>query len=473
MSKAKQILSILVVEDNPGDYFLIEDYLEEMFAAPQIHRTRNYVETKVLLSEPERNFDVVLLDVSLPDREGLSMVNDIIDLADQCPVLILTGYENLDFSMNSLSLGVTDYLLKDEINAYSLYKSILFSIERKKYVKSLEDSEKRYSELFHLGPIPMWLFETTSFQILNVNDAAVRHYGYSEKEFLNMTILDLLPDFGPQNLKLFDNLKPGDKKVDLITQRHCLKSGKVIIVEVEKNLIEVEGRTCCIMMAKDMTEFLETQDSLITAYQEIVNVEEKAKERFAAEIHDGLAQNLVTMNLIFSMIRENFPEIDKHPSAEVLSKTIENSISDCRSIVRNVMPKDLLDFGFNEGLIQVTEKARIAGNLQIELSNKVNLDDHYSESDLLHIYRVLQELVNNCLKHAHASHVKILINRRGRNVLFLFKDNGVGITPEILNSPSTLISLKRRIQVLNGTVCIESKVNEGTSVKIKLPVKQD
>jgi PAS domain-containing protein len=96
--------------------------------------------------------------------------------------------------VRALSFNISDYLVKDDINAGSLIKSILYSIERKKSTLLLEESEKRYSNLFELSPQPMWIFNVNTLEFFQVNQAAVDQYGYSKQEFLKMKLFDLVID---------------------------------------------------------------------------------------------------------------------------------------------------------------------------------------------------------------------------------------------------------------------------------------
>ncbi|MEJ7769336.1 MAG: response regulator [Chitinophagaceae bacterium] len=179
MIKDKKKYKILVVEDNPGDFILIQDYLDERISALQITHVKNFKEAATALSVVASGYDVILLDLSLPDKGGESLISEINALCSGCPVIALTGYENIEFSVRSLSLGVADYLLKDDINATSLYKSIIFTIERKRTNLALEESEKRYSDLFHLSPQPMWVYALDTLLFQDVNEAAIEHYGYT------------------------------------------------------------------------------------------------------------------------------------------------------------------------------------------------------------------------------------------------------------------------------------------------------
>jgi len=134
---------ILIIEDNPGDFALVEEFLFEQIEAPLISRALNYHEAKKILSVKETPFDIILLDLSLPDKTGMPLIQDIVELSLNAPVIVLTGYADLTFGVKSLSLGVADYILKDELTALSLYKSIVYSTERKRIISALEISEKR------------------------------------------------------------------------------------------------------------------------------------------------------------------------------------------------------------------------------------------------------------------------------------------------------------------------------------------
>ena len=134
---------ILVIEDNPGDFALVEEFLFDQIEAPVITNARNYKEAMEILSGADNKFDIILLDLSLPDKTGVPLIQEIVEISADVPVVVLTGYVDLTFGVKSLSLGVSDYILKDELTALSLYKSIVYNIERKRIISELESSERR------------------------------------------------------------------------------------------------------------------------------------------------------------------------------------------------------------------------------------------------------------------------------------------------------------------------------------------
>lgn len=133
------MMKILVVEDNEGDYFLVHEYLHESF--PNIEITHNALLKEAIGSLTNANFDIILLDLSLPDSNGIDSIVDMIKLAKDIPVIVLTGFGNLQFAIDSLKLGVQDYLLKDDVNPLVLQKSIGYSIERNKIRNSMRISD--------------------------------------------------------------------------------------------------------------------------------------------------------------------------------------------------------------------------------------------------------------------------------------------------------------------------------------------
>lgn len=112
-------LNILVVEDNPGDIILIEEYLRSKIAHATIHQALNFTDAKKRLLQ-KNDLDIILLDLSLPDAGGESLIRDMITLASETPIIILTGYSDQEFSIKTLSLGIADYLVKDELNPVNL-----------------------------------------------------------------------------------------------------------------------------------------------------------------------------------------------------------------------------------------------------------------------------------------------------------------------------------------------------------------
>lgn len=250
---AKEELVVLVIEDNAGDAVLVTDLLEEGISRPIIHNATTFTQAEESLVNGFR-YDVILLDLTLPDNSGEKLVNDTILLAGNTPVIVLTGFSDRDFSVKTLSLGVSDYLLKDDLSVEHLIKIITYSIERTRVNVKLKESEEKYKSLFSLSPIPMWVFDVNTFQFLNVNDAAIIQYGYSREEFLHMTIRDIRP---PEDVKEVEEIVADSKKSGIFSWgefRHLKKGGQLMYVDIKSNLIDFEGKKARLVLATDITE---------------------------------------------------------------------------------------------------------------------------------------------------------------------------------------------------------------------------
>lgn len=263
MIKDKKKYHVLIIEDNIGDYTLVEDFLYEQILTPDIKWVRNYQAAKKILSDPANKFDVILLDLSLPDKTGEQLIKEIVKLSMLTPLIVLTGYADNDFGVKSLSMGVSDYILKDDLTAVSLYKSIVYSSERIKIIADLERSEKKYGDLFHLSPLPMWVFDLETYGFLDVNKAAILHYGYSREEFLSMTIKDIRPE---EDVALLEETVHKYKtQVELFineTFKHIKKDGTVINVDIKSSLVQFNERPAKIILANDITEKVKYFDAL-------------------------------------------------------------------------------------------------------------------------------------------------------------------------------------------------------------------
>ncbi|WP_085516484.1 response regulator [Marivirga sericea] len=247
--------NILVVEDNPGDYLLIEDYLEEANIVRRLHWAEDFNTAKQFLTSSNNNIDIILLDLSLPDKEGEPLLKEMDLLSQNQPIIILTGYPDADFAAKSLTLGASDYLLKDVLNSTVLHKSIVYNIERNRILVNLRESEERYSDLFHFSPLPMWVFDRQTLKFLDVNDAAIAHYGYSYDEFLNMDITQIRPSADVKILEAgLETLKQPHSNLFHGETTHIKKNGQHIEVEVRSNSFQYKGKPAEIILVNDVTE---------------------------------------------------------------------------------------------------------------------------------------------------------------------------------------------------------------------------
>lgn len=131
MNTKENTVGILLVEDNPGDYLIIKEMLKETEHKPftLTHVTQLEEGLKYL---QESKFDVVILDLKLPDSEGLDTFVKVLNKHPEIPILILTGLADEEVGVNAVKQGAQDYLVKGEFDGKLLVRSIYYAIERKR-----------------------------------------------------------------------------------------------------------------------------------------------------------------------------------------------------------------------------------------------------------------------------------------------------------------------------------------------------
>lgn len=272
MTKDDQPLSILVIEDNPGDFMLIDDFLLEKFSAIKVIHEETF-ESAIAELKSFENIDIILLDLILPDMKGEQLVEKVQEHSGNIPIIILTGYSDIGLARKILSKGVSDFLIKDEINPEIIYKAIIYALERKNYITKLNTSKRIYRDLFDFSPQPMWIFDPSTLHFLNVNKAAINKYGYTLEEFKNMTIKDIRPKNHMEFLeKSLEERKTRDPDTYAGVFFHALKSGETICVEIYSNDIEYEGRTVRLVLASDITEKQEYVSTIETQNKKLRDI---------------------------------------------------------------------------------------------------------------------------------------------------------------------------------------------------------
>jgi PAS domain S-box-containing protein len=469
MIKDKKAFSILVVEDNPGDVVLIEDYLLEQIIEPRIVNTGSFKEAFSMLSDENSHFDVILLDLTLPDESGQLLIDKMLQVAQECPIIILTGYTDIDFSIKSIAQGILDYLLKDDLNSMTLYKSILYAIERKKTVLELQKSEKRYSDLFYLSPQPTWVYDMDTFKFVQVNNAAIENYGYSKDEFLNMTILDIRPEEEIETTKsIVENFKKTEDKIYKGKAIHLKKSGERIEVEISSNPIIINDKKFRSVMAVDVTEKNQNEHKIIKA---IIKTQEDERYEIGGELHDNVCQLLVASKLTLGMLKgglepSSFQWFDK--SEEYIIMALE----EIRNLSHRLAPAFFNDTTLEEAFKKLFDNFNVQDKYEMLLHFDNAVKKYPMSLEIqLNLYRILQEQLKNILKYAKATLIEVDLIIFHNNLKMSIADNGVGFDTTNVKGGIGLANMKRRAELFSGNLIIQSAPGDGCTLLIDIPLR--
>ncbi len=227
-------------------------------------------------------------------------------------------------------------------------------------------------------------------------------------------------------------------------------------------------------------ERLALQSSLLTASeqysQSLINTLENERKRLSSEFHDSIGQNLLVIrNRILLMLKQNYTDNQKE-KLDGLAAITSETLDEIRAISQNLRPTTLDTIGLTASLNNMIERLKRSTDMSIDFVCPQSIDEVINKELEINIYRILQELMNNVLKHSKANEAIITIIQRGNLLLLQIKDDGVGFDVQkktITNTGNGYSSIKERVKILKGEMTIVSKIEEGTVVNIKISIKND
>ncbi|HWK24796.1 MAG TPA: histidine kinase [Ureibacillus sp.] len=206
----------------------------------------------------------------------------------------------------------------------------------------------------------------------------------------------------------------------------------------------------------------------------IIAAQEKERKRLSREIHDGPAQMMANVlmrsNLIERTYRENGMEAAIKEIAE-LKMTVRNALSEVRRIIYDLRPMALDDLGIVPTLKKYLSTT-MEYNPGVEIHFQTFSDEKRLPSDYeVSIFRLVQESVNNSIKHGKAKDIWVKIEWLKKQISILVKDNGIGFDKEVAREQSFgIIGMRERVDLLKGSMDIESSPGNGTLILFKVPM---
>jgi len=325
----------------------------------------------------------------------------------------------------------------DIIISIMMIISLIFLERILKTIKKVDlekaETEIRFRALFNNSGDELFLADLNG-NILDVNKEAIKTLGYSRQELQKMNFEDLKTSKYLNSVK--ENIDKIIKQGTLVYESENLtKDGKTIFLEFSSRIIRYKGKQVIFSIGRNITERKEFERKILSA---IIDAEERERKRFAKELHDGLGPLLYTIKIYLNEIYgEDVSADEKQNLIKYTNELLDEAVSNIRTISDNLMPTVITDYG----LIKATESLV----QKINLLNKININFNYSnfktKLDInieMVLYRIIEELINNTLKHATASNINISLSLSSFKLFLDYEDDGVGliVNEELLNSKS-------------------------------------
>lgn len=205
----------------------------------------------------------------------------------------------------------------------------------------------------------------------------------------------------------------------------------------------------------------------------IVEAEEKERIRLAKELHDGVGPllSIAKFQLENAMNQTKFNSIEQETLFQNANTMIDDAAREIRTVSHDLMPNALLMQGLVSAVREFVNRLSLSGKVKVSL-DVANLDERLPQLTETVLYRVLQELVGNVIKHSNASSIQVQLIRNEKELTMLVEDNGKGFdTSQLANFNGIgLKNIMSRIDFLNGTVNFDSSLNSGTTVIVEVPL---
>lgn len=203
--------------------------------------------------------------------------------------------------------------------------------------------------------------------------------------------------------------------------------------------------------------------------REILEIPVSEQRRIGQELHDGLGQQLTGLGLLATSLL-NKASKPEHELASKLASGLQDAIAQVRALSRGLMPVDIDAEGFMNALEKLIEDIRqqTGFSIQLTIKNPVHVSDN---TTAMHLYRIVQEALNNAIKHAEATQINVGLGIEGTRGCFLISDDGKGMQALAKDSEGLgLRIMKHRCGLIDAELLIESSYDEGTRIKCYFPV---
>jgi signal transduction histidine kinase len=212
-------------------------------------------------------------------------------------------------------------------------------------------------------------------------------------------------------------------------------------------------------------------EKMLAAADAVLKGEEKERTRLARDLHDGLGGMLSGIKFTMNNMKGNLIMTEENQQAfERSLDMLDSSIKEMRRVAHNLMPEALVKFGLDTAIHDFCNDIGRSGVINIQYQSIGMEGAGMDQTTAITIYRIIQELVNNIIKHASARNAIVQINRSGENIGITVEDDGKGFDPSILAGTTGIgwTNIRNRVDLLKGNLDVRSEPGQGTSVHIEM-----
>ena len=333
---------------------------------------------------------------------------------------------------------------------------------------ALMETEERFRHLFETISDALLVFDARTGRLVEVNEAALRLYGYSRRSFLRLTYCALTVEREASTAAIKQLLAGGPGCVPL--RYHRRSDGTVFPVEISGSTFTLKGRPTICGVVRDITERRRAEEAIrrnLELERQILAVSEQEQRRLGQDLHDDLCQQLAGIEFLSQRLAADLAEDRPRlaPRAREIARLAQGAMSQTREMARGLSPVGLEADGLADGLQELAARTRKVFRVACHFEDLAALLVR-NHGAAIHLYRIAQEAVTNAIRHGGARMIEISLRAQGDDTVLTVRDNGAGFPGKVPGRKGLGLALMRyRAEVMGGSVRIVPRRAGGTEVR--------
>jgi PAS domain S-box-containing protein len=470
-------LKVLLVEDDADDYLLFKEYFAEIKGRSYELTWANTYE-KAIQEIRTGKYDVYIYDYLLGIKTGLDLIRYTLNEGIDAPIILLTGLGSPEIDLKAMEMGAADYLVKGEIDAEKLERSIRYSVEQSNILKKLKTSEKKFRSIFENSYDVIYVSNQHG-DILDINKSAERLFGYSTDELLKMNAKQLYEN-PVDRIRFIDSInKTGSYSNFEVTLKDKFGNKKYCVLTANLQRIDEKGNVFYQGIVHDMTRRKKAELDLMIAEKLAVT------GRLARTLAHEVRNPLTNINLAVEQLEEDVKSEECKTYFEIIRRNSKRINDLVTQLMENSRPAEITSQKVS--LHHVLSKTISLANDRAALKNiriKTNLGtDGELQADESKLVMALLNIIINAIEAVEPEKGVIFISSdcKDKKCYIYIEDNGIGMTKEEMASIFEpyftgksngmglgLATSHSIIRTHKGNIEVESEVNKGSKFQIML-----
>jgi len=492
-------IKILLVEDNPADADLLAELLEvsvgvewELVSVEFLHQA--------IAQLGKQCFDIVLLDLSLPDSHGLETLTRLREVAPDAAMVVMTGLDDEAIGLEAVRLGAQDYIVKGQITTQLLVRTIRYAIERSQTFQMLRESERRFRAIFD-SSFQLTKLLTPEGIVLEVNQTALDFAGVRSQNIVGRPIWEQLIWEQSPNGK--EQLKEGIAKaatgeffrreIDFLG-----KSGQIITVDLSLKPVKNDTGQVLLLIAeaRDISDRKRAEAEILKTLAREKELSQ-LRAKFVTMVSHEFRTPLTTIQFSTGLLQDYSSKWTENKKSthfariQLAIKRMTELLEDILVIGKieaNTLPFQPVSLNLEKFCRQLVEEQQLNDSNQHPIAFIHEGGNCDAQMDEKLLRQMLGNVLSNAIKYSPAgSTVSLQLNCQNHKAVFQVQDRGIGIPQAdieriletfyrstnvgtISGTGLGLAIVKRAVELHSGQLAIDSQEGKGTTFTITLPL---